>query len=80
VNRQRAALLLCNPRHRFSVAGNYGGSASIKVRLVTAIKLYELSAGTYKTQAEAQTEKDIAMIPVWLMLCLINAVLPFGLY
>ena len=47
---------------------------------MTAIKLYELSAGRYKTQVEAQTEKDIAMIPVWLMLCLINAVSLFGLY
>ena len=43
-------------------------------------KLGELSTGKYKTQAEAQTQADITMISVWLMLCLINAVLLFGLY
>jgi len=43
-------------------------------------KLRKLSAGKYKPQVEAQTQTDIAMMSVWLMLCLINAVLLFGLY
>jgi hypothetical protein len=52
----------------------------MKVRLVRPTKLRELSAGKYEMQAEAQTQTDIAMMSVWLMLCVINAVLPFGIY
>ena len=43
-------------------------------------KLRELSAGKYKPQVQAQTHTGIAMISVWLTLCLINAVLLFGFY
>ena len=43
-------------------------------------KSRELSAGKYKPQVEPQTHTDIAMISVYLMLCLINVVLLFGLY
>jgi hypothetical protein len=42
-------------------------------------KLREVHAEPYNTQAAAQTETDFAMMSVWLMICVINAVILFGL-
>jgi hypothetical protein len=43
-------------------------------------KLREGPAEAHNTQVAAQTETDFAMMSVWLMTCLINAVILFGLY
>jgi hypothetical protein len=43
-------------------------------------KLRKVPAGPHNTHAATQTETDFAMISVWLMICLINAVILFGLY
>lgn len=44
------------------------------------MKLRKVPAGPHNTQAVTQTKTDFAMISVWLMICLINAVILFGLY
>jgi hypothetical protein len=44
------------------------------------MKLRKVPAGPHNTQAATQTEPDFAMMSVWLMICLINAVILFGLY
>jgi|AmaraimetFIIA100_FD_contig_41_10071148_length_416_multi_2_in_0_out_0_1 hypothetical protein len=41
-------------------------------------KLREIPAGPHNTQG--QTETDLAMMSIWLMICVINAVILFDLY
>lgn len=43
-------------------------------------KLREVHAEPHNKQVAAQSETDFAMMSVWLMICLINAVILFGLY
>lgn len=39
-------------------------------------KLREVRSEPHITQSASQTETDFAMMSVWLMICLINAVIP----
>jgi hypothetical protein len=52
----------------------YEGEAAMPTRL------REVYAKPHSTQAAEQPETDFAMMAVWLMICLINAVIVFGLY
>jgi hypothetical protein len=52
----------------------------IKVRLAMPAKLREVHAEPHNKRVAAQSETDFAMMSVWLMICLINAVILFGLY
>jgi hypothetical protein len=42
--------------------------------------LREVHAKPHSMQVAAQPETDFAMMVVWLMICLVNAVIVFGLY
>jgi hypothetical protein len=71
---------LCNRRHSFRCDRKLQWRGFIKVRLVVPTKLREVRSEPHKTQSAAQTETDFAMMSVWLMICLINAVILFGFY
>jgi hypothetical protein len=43
-------------------------------------ELREVHPEPHNKRAAAQSETDFAMMSVWLMICLINAVILFGLY
>jgi hypothetical protein len=72
--------MLCNRRHSFRCDKKLECHGFIKVSPAMPTKLREVYAKPHGTQAAAQPETDFAMMAVWLMICLINAVIVFGLY
>jgi hypothetical protein len=69
----------CNRRHGFRGDKKLECHGVIEVSLAMPTTLREVDAKPHSTQAAAQPETDFAMMAVWLMICLINAVIVFGL-
>jgi hypothetical protein len=47
---------------------------------VMPTKLRKIPVGPHNTQAATQTETDLAIMSIWLLICVINAVILFDLY